>query len=58
MIDWDDPRLEIFAPRVTRYCGTCRGRTFIEDEDGYLIDCPGPCRGTGFTDLPLPEGME
>jgi hypothetical protein len=54
---FDDPRLEIYAPRVTRYCLTCRGLSFIE-EDGYLIDCPGPCHGTGLTDLPLPESKQ
>lgn len=59
MIDiWDDPRLDFHAPIVTRYCRVCHGLTFVEDGDGYLIDCPGPCGGTGLTDLPIPKRME
>ena len=56
MIDiFDDPRLEIYAPRVKRYCCTCNGLTFVEDAEGYLIDCPGPCGATGLTDIPAYE---
>jgi len=54
---FDDPRVEIYAPRVKRHCGTCNGLSFVEDDDGYLIDCPGPCFATGLTDLPMPEDM-
>lgn len=43
------------SPSVKRICLTCKGEQMIPDEDGYMIVCPGPCRGTGKTDLPQPE---
>ena len=43
------------SPRVKRICLTCKGEQMIPDENGYAIVSPGPCRGSGFTDLPLPE---
>lgn len=44
--------------RIQRVCLVCRGERMVEDKDGYAIVCPGPCRGTGTTDLPLPRRKE
>lgn len=58
MIDFDDPRLILcdFAPKQGHICRTCQGSTWVFDEEGpYLLVCDGPCKGTGYTDLPLPE---
>ena len=38
-----------------RRCERCDGEGIVPDEKGHGIVCPGPCRGSGFTDLPLPE---
>lgn len=56
MIDFDDPRLMLCddAP-PSRICQVCHGTSFVFGEEGFLMDCHGPCRGTGRTDLPLPE---
>ena len=57
MIDFSDPRLILCdeGPPTSRICQVCHGTTWVFDEEGYLLACPGPCRGTGYTDLPLPE---
>ena len=47
-------------PRILRACRVCQdwGKLY-EDEDGFLlVDCIGPCNGSGFTDLPLPENAQ
>lgn len=57
MIDFDDPRLMLcdFAPKQGRICRTCHGNGEVYGEDSYAMACDGPCKGTGWTDLPLPE---
>jgi hypothetical protein len=51
------PLILLCAPGV-RVCETCDGEGAINDEDGYAIVCPGPCRGECVTDLPIPKRMK
>jgi hypothetical protein len=58
MIDFDDPRLILCddaQPSPARICQTCHGSKLAFDEYGYAMPCHGPCKGMGWTDLPLPE---